>query len=77
MKLITLKFLTIFIIATLLSNNLSIKIKKATLPEGTAFGYASNENILQNSAVKIKYINNKILGIQRTNLYGENPYSFK
>ena len=53
MKLNTLKFLTIFIIATLVSNTFSMKIKKAALPDGTTFGYASNENILQNSSVKI------------------------
>lgn len=51
MKLKTLKILTIFLISNLIS---SIAIKKAKLPEGTTFGYASNENILQNSSVILK-----------------------
>lgn len=50
MKLVTIKLLTFFLGLTLLSNISSIKNEK--LPDGVAFGYASNENILQNSSVK-------------------------
>ena len=49
MKLATTKLITFFVCLTILSN---ISAKKMKLPDGTAFGYASNENILQNSSVK-------------------------
>ena len=57
MKLASLKLLAIILSLSFLSNSLSLK-KKAKLPDGTAFGYASNENILQNSSVINKtYLN--------------------
>ena len=46
---LALKLLTFFLGMTLLSNISALRKKK--LPDGTAFGYASNENILQNSSV--------------------------
>ena len=53
MKLATLQYITIFLGLALISNASALLKKK--LPDGTAFGYASNENILQNSSVNKKY----------------------
>ena len=58
MKLATIKLLTFFVALTLLANTSALLKKK--LPDGTAFGYASNENILQNSSVNKTYLFNKI-----------------
>ena len=53
MKLKILRFFTIFLVSSLLLSNISsLTLKKSKLPDGTTFGYASNENILQNSSVK-------------------------
>ena len=49
MKLATIQLITFFLGLSLLANVSALLKKK--LPDGTAFGYASNENILQNSSV--------------------------
>jgi len=59
MKLAITKILAVILGLTLLSNISGLKKKK--LPDGTAFGYASNENILQNSSVNKKNKNNKTI----------------
>ena len=77
MKLATLKLLTIFFGICVLTQISALRKEKSKLPDGVAFGYASNENILQNASVNLnKKIKNK-LGIQRSYLHGENPNSFK